>query len=96
MRMKFNTIADMTAAPISGLYDGCLTYVVSEKKYYSYDSSNVVDPELGKCREFSSGGGGSGGERSASETINNFDFNKYTNFNQQIGGSTIAVITEEE
>ena len=34
-RMKFSTILDMTATPLTDLYDGCFSYVVAEKKYYS-------------------------------------------------------------
>lgn len=55
-RMKFATILDMTAAQVADLYDGCFSYVVAEKKYYSYDSNNENDPHLGKWREYSSGG----------------------------------------
>lgn len=57
-RTKYATISDMTSVPTSDLYDGCLAYVVSEKKNYQYDSTNTVDPTTGKWRELETGGGG--------------------------------------
>lgn len=58
-RVSFDTVAAMAAAVDATLYDGCLSYVKATKKYYSYDSTNEVDPTTGKWREYSSGGGGS-------------------------------------
>lgn len=54
-RMKFASIANMVATPAADLYDGCFAYVTATKKYYSYDSSNTIDPTLSKWREFSAG-----------------------------------------
>ena len=33
------------------IYDGILVYVLSEKKFYTYDSNNTVDVTLDKWRE---------------------------------------------
>lgn len=57
-RIKYDTITAMVNTPTADLYDGCLAYVTAEKKNYQYDSSNAVDPTLGKWREFEGGGGG--------------------------------------
>ena len=57
-RIKYDTITAMVNTPTADLYDGCFAYVTAEKKNYQYDSSNAVDPTLGKWREFEGGGGG--------------------------------------
>ena len=59
-RIKYATLADLKAVSEANLYDGCEAYVTATKKYYSFDSSNSVDPTLGKWRERTSGGGGGG------------------------------------
>lgn len=58
-RFQFNTVASMKAAVENTLYDGCFAYVTATKKYYSFDSSNTVDTDTGKWREYSGGGGSS-------------------------------------
>ena len=55
-RVSFDTVAAMAAASDATLYDGCFAYVKENKKYYSYDSTNEVDPATNKWREFSGGG----------------------------------------
>ena len=55
-RLQFDTVANMKAAVENTLYDGCFAYVVENKKYYSFDSSNTVDTDTGKWREYSGGG----------------------------------------
>lgn len=55
-RMKYSTVNEMVGTEASVLYDGCFAYVAATKKYYSYDSTNEVDPTLGKWREYSPGG----------------------------------------
>lgn len=57
-RIKYATISDMASVSASDLYDGCLAYVVAEKKNYQYDSSNTSDPTTGKWRELETGGSG--------------------------------------
>ena len=57
-RLQYDTVSDMASATESGLYDGCLSFVVSTKKYYSFNSTNTVDSTLGRWREFEGGGGG--------------------------------------
>lgn len=91
-RMKFSTILDMTATPASELYDGCFSYVVAEKKYYTYDSSNDVDPSLGKWREFSQGGGSSTDRNSIMSISPRFGYNAMN----PIDGVHNIVLEEEE
>ena len=55
-RLVFSNIAEMKNIAEASVYDGCFAYVTSEKKYYTYDSSNDVDLTLGKWREFEAGG----------------------------------------
>lgn len=50
-RLVFNTIPDMVATPSTIIYDGILVYVLSEKKFYTYNSTNTVDVTLDKWRE---------------------------------------------
>ena len=57
-RVSFDTVAAMAEASDATLYDGCFAYVKAAQKYYSYDSTNEVDPTTGKWREFSGGSGG--------------------------------------
>lgn len=56
-RLQFSSVANMKAAAETALYNGCFAYVTATKKYYSYDSSNSIDPTTGRWREYSSGGG---------------------------------------
>ena len=56
-RIKYNTLTEMVAMADSTLYDGCIAYCVGEDKNYQWKSTNTVDPDTGKWREFSSGGG---------------------------------------
>lgn len=55
-RLKYDTVANMVSTAVATLYDGCFAYVTGTKKYYTFDSSNDVDPTLGKWREYSGGG----------------------------------------
>lgn len=57
-RLKYDTLANMKAVGDSTMYDGCLAYCVATDKTYQWKSTNTVDTDLGKWREFSSGGGG--------------------------------------
>ena len=56
-RTTYATIADMKNKPESVLYNGCTAYVEATEKYYTFNSNNTVDPNLGKWREFETGGG---------------------------------------
>lgn len=60
-RIKYDTLAAMKAMADSTLYDGCLAYCVATDKTYQWKSTNTVDPDTGKWREFTSGGGTGGG-----------------------------------
>lgn len=60
-RIKYDTLAAMKSMADSTLYDGCLAYCVATDKTYQWKSTNTVDPDTGKWREFTSGGGTGGG-----------------------------------
>lgn len=60
-RIKYDTLAAMKAMVDSTLYDGCLAYCVATDKTYQWKSTNTVDTDTGKWREFTSGGGTGGG-----------------------------------
>ena len=57
-RLKYDTLAAMKAVADATMYDGCMAYCVGTDKTYQWKSSNTVDADTGKWREFSSGGGG--------------------------------------
>lgn len=57
-RIVQSTIADMTAMAESIIYNGIIVYVESEKKFYTFDVNNTIDPTLKKWRELSTGGSG--------------------------------------
>lgn len=57
-RIVQSTIADMTAMAESIIHNGIIVYVESEKKFYTFDVNNTVDPTLKKWRELSTGGSG--------------------------------------
>lgn len=55
-RLVLDTIPDMVATPSTIIYDGILVYVLSEKKFYTYNSTNTVDATLDKWRELTASG----------------------------------------
>lgn len=57
-RIKYDSIASMKDTVTNTLYDGCLAYVTATQKYYTYNSTNDIDPTTGKWRELQTGGGG--------------------------------------
>lgn len=54
-RLKYDTLAAMKAVADSTMYDGCMAYCVSTDKTYQWKSTNTVDADTGKWREYSSG-----------------------------------------
>lgn len=54
-RLTYSTLADMKAVADSTMYNGCLAYCVATDKTYQWKSSNTVDPDTGKWREFTTG-----------------------------------------
>lgn len=54
-RLVYATLADMKAVADATMYNGCLAYCVATDKTYQWKSSNTVDPDTGKWREFSTG-----------------------------------------
>ena len=57
-RLKYDTLANMKAVADATMYDGCMAYCVATDKTYQWKSTNTVDADTGRWREFSSGGGG--------------------------------------
>lgn len=56
-RIKYDTLAAMVAMADDTLYEGCIAYCAENDKNYQWKSTNPIDPDTGKWREFSSGGG---------------------------------------
>lgn len=56
-RLTYSTLAEMANKADSTLYNGILAYCVATDKTYQWKSTNPVDPDTGRWREFSSGGG---------------------------------------
>ena len=50
-RILVTSIANLLAIPNSTIYDGIIVYVASDKKFYTYDSNNTIDPTLQQWRE---------------------------------------------
>lgn len=88
-RIVFNTLTDMTNMPAAVIYDGCLAYVKSERKYYSYDTNNTADPTLGKWKELETGSGG------ADNIVEGY-FNTTDNLFYEENTYTTAIIGETE
>ena len=63
-RFIYKSISDMVAMEEYTLYDGILAVVNNDidQKTYQWWSNNAIDPTLGKWREFSGSGGGTGEE----------------------------------
>lgn len=57
-RLKYATLADMKSVADATMYDGCLAYCVATDKTYQWKSTNTVDTDTGRWREFETGGGG--------------------------------------
>lgn len=54
-RLTYATLADMKAVADSTMYNGCLAYCVATDKTYQWKSSNTVDTDTGRWREFQTG-----------------------------------------
>lgn len=57
-RISYATLALMKAVTDANIYEGCLAYCAETDKYYKFLSTNTVDADTGKWREFSSGSAG--------------------------------------
>ena len=57
-RLKYATLAEMSAVADATMYDGCMAYCVATDKTYQWKSTNEVDADTGKWREFLSGSAG--------------------------------------
>lgn len=55
-RMGYATLSDMKAVSESTVPNGILAYVDETDKYYTYNSTNDIDPTTGKWRELQTGG----------------------------------------
>ena len=64
-RFEYASIEEMTAMKETRLYDGCFAFITNDedRKTYQWWSTNMVDPVLGRWREF----GGSGGTNNYEE-----------------------------
>lgn len=82
-RIKYATTSAMKSVPDANLYDGCMAYCVATDKYYKWLSSNTVDTDLGKWREFEAGGGGE--TYTAGDGINIDENNEISTDNLQEG-----------
>lgn len=58
-RLVTQSLTTLLAIPNYTIYDGIQVYVLSEKKYYVYDSNNTNDPVLGKWIELEANGSSS-------------------------------------
>ena len=56
-RLTYSTLAEMANKADSTLYNGILAYCVATDKTYQWKSTNPIDPDTGRWREVSSGGG---------------------------------------
>lgn len=65
IRSEYASIEEMAAMKETRLFDGCFAYVTGDedRKTYQWWSTNMVDPVLGRWREF----GGSGGTNNYEE-----------------------------
>lgn len=56
-RTSYATLAAMKAVTDATISEGCLAYCEETDKYYKFKSSNTVDADTGKWREYSGGSG---------------------------------------
>ena len=65
LRFEYASIEEMAAMKETRLYDGCFAFITNDedRKTYQWWSTNMVDPVLGRWREF----GGSGGTNNYEE-----------------------------
>lgn len=85
-RDSFDTILSMTTFAESSLDDGHISYVKETDKHYKFNSTNTVDPVLGKWREYN-GSGSATDEKVKLDSSS--DTAKY--LNEWIDNSTIEV-----
>ena len=55
-RDYFDTVSEMIQFAETSLDEGHISYVKETDKYYKFNSTNNVDPTLGKWREYTSSG----------------------------------------
>ena len=87
-RDSFDTILAMITFAESSINEGHISYVKETDKYYKFNSTNDVDPTLGKWREYN--GGGSSTDEKVKLDATSTDA-KY--LNELIDNSTIEVDT---
>ena len=85
-RDSFDTILSMTTFAESSLDDGHISYVKETDKHYKFNSTNTVDPVLGKWREYNGSGYATDGKVKLDSSS---DAAKY--LNEWIDNSTIEV-----
>ena len=60
VRQQYEHFSDMVAVKDNKMPEMYFAYCLEDRKFYSYDKRNEVDPVLGKFRLFESGSGGGG------------------------------------
>lgn len=50
-RLVVSSLNDLTSMVEATIYDGIIVYVLTEKRFYVYNSANALEPTLGKWRE---------------------------------------------
>lgn len=86
-RLKYDTLAAMKAVADATMYDGCLAYCVATDKTYQWKSTNTVDEDTGKWREFSSGSG----DTIQVDTLPTAGADELGNVYQYIGSTTLTL-----
>ena len=70
-RNCFDTVSEMAQFAETSLDEGHISYVKETDKYYKFNSTNNVDPTLGKWREYTSGGSGTAGKSAYEIAVDN-------------------------
>lgn len=86
-RLKYDTLAAMKAVADSTMYAGCMAYCMATDKTYQWKSTNTVDEDTGKWREFSSGSG----DTIQVDTLPTAGADELGNVYQYIGSTTLTL-----
>ena len=70
-RNCFDTVSEMAQFAETSLDEGHISYVKETDKYYKFNSTNNVDPTLGKWREYTSSGSGTAGKSAYEIAVDN-------------------------
>ena len=67
----FDTVSEMAQFAETSLDEGHISYVKETDKYYKFNSTNNVDPILGKWLEYTSSGSGTAGKSAYEIAVDN-------------------------